>query len=156
MTKFTDAVFLVLKQEGGYVNNPNDLGGETKYGICKRDHPNIDIKNITPMQAMAIYQTNYWQPAYDQLNSQLIINKTFSVGVDIGIREANICLQRAVWAANGTYLIEDGDLGEISVSAINSCNTSILLAALKSELAGHYRMIKNPAEIKGWLNRAYS
>ena len=33
LTKFDDIIEVVLKHEGGYVNDPNDLGGETNYGI---------------------------------------------------------------------------------------------------------------------------
>jgi Glycosyl hydrolase 108/N-acetylmuramoyl-L-alanine amidase len=46
--------------EGGYVNNPADPGGETKFGICKRYHPDVDIKNLSREGAMAIYAREYW------------------------------------------------------------------------------------------------
>jgi len=50
----------VLSWEGGYVNDPRDPGGETKYGISKRAHPDVDIKNLTIEQAKAIYREEYW------------------------------------------------------------------------------------------------
>jgi len=50
----------ILRHEGGYVNNPNDPGGETKYGISKRSYPNVDIKNLTPEQALEIYHRDFW------------------------------------------------------------------------------------------------
>lgn len=50
------------RADGGYTNDPTDPGGETKYGISKRAHPNEDIKNLTPERALAIYQTDYWTP----------------------------------------------------------------------------------------------
>ena len=50
----------ILKMEGGYVNNPKDPGGETKYGISKRAYPNVDIKNLTKNDAIAIYYRDYW------------------------------------------------------------------------------------------------
>lgn len=50
----------VLKLEGGYVNNPKDKGGETKFGISKKSYPNLDIKNLTEEQAREIYYRNYW------------------------------------------------------------------------------------------------
>ncbi len=52
-----------LKHEGGYVNNPNDRGGETNWGISKKNHPNEDIKNMTPERASDIYAQDYWMPA---------------------------------------------------------------------------------------------
>ena len=50
----------ILKMEGGYVNNQKDPGGETKYGISKRAYPNVDIKNLTKNDAIAIYYRDYW------------------------------------------------------------------------------------------------
>ncbi|MEM0173017.1 MAG: glycosyl hydrolase 108 family protein [Sulfolobaceae archaeon] len=46
--------------EGGYVNNPHDPGGETKYGISKASFPNLDIKNLTLDEAVNIYRNMYW------------------------------------------------------------------------------------------------
>jgi hypothetical protein len=64
MKEHFDLAFeLTVGLEGGYENDPNDPGGETKYGICKKYHPNIDIKNLTIDQAKAIYYADYWLPA---------------------------------------------------------------------------------------------
>jgi lysozyme family protein len=52
----------ILEVEGGYVNDPHDPGGETKFGICKRSYPELDIKNLTIEKAMDIYKRNYWDP----------------------------------------------------------------------------------------------
>ena len=60
--KLKQSLQFVLKWEGGYVNDPKDPGGETKYGISKRAHPNEDIKNLTPERALVIYQNEYWTP----------------------------------------------------------------------------------------------
>ncbi len=51
------------KPNGGYTNDPADPGGETKYGIAKRYHPSVDIKNLTPEQAASIYANEYWDAA---------------------------------------------------------------------------------------------
>jgi len=61
--KFNSCVTLTLWLEGGYVNNPNDPGGETKYGISKRAHPNVDIANLTLDEAKEIYLDEYWMPS---------------------------------------------------------------------------------------------
>lgn len=60
MTAFDDAFGLVVGVEGGYVFNPEDPGGETKYGISKRRYPTIDIKNLTLDQAKVLYKRDYW------------------------------------------------------------------------------------------------
>ena len=50
-TTFEEIIEIVLEHEGGYVNDPDDAGGETKYGIAKRWYPDVDIKNLTKEQA---------------------------------------------------------------------------------------------------------
>jgi lysozyme family protein len=61
--EFIKAMKFVLKWEGGYTNDPNDPGGETKYGISKRSYPDLDIKNLTIEEATDIYYQNYWLKA---------------------------------------------------------------------------------------------
>ncbi|MCG6552497.1 MAG: hypothetical protein L7F77_09230 [Candidatus Magnetominusculus sp. LBB02] len=58
--KFERSIKFVLQAEGGYVNDPHDPGGETKYGISKRMHKDVDIKNLTVEEAKAIYYKDYW------------------------------------------------------------------------------------------------
>jgi len=54
------AIEFILQWEGGYVNDPQDPGGETKYGISKRAHPTVDIQALDRTQAEAIYKEKYW------------------------------------------------------------------------------------------------
>ena len=61
--KFGDAIKVILKHEGGYVNDSDDPGGETNMGISKRAYPEIDIKRLTEAEATAIYYDDYWRPA---------------------------------------------------------------------------------------------
>lgn len=42
---FDLAFEIIIGHEGGYVNDPRDPGGETRYGISKRAYPNEDINN---------------------------------------------------------------------------------------------------------------
>lgn len=61
--KFYDSLKFSIRWEGGYVNDPDDPGGETKWGISKKAHPEEDIKNLTPLRAAEIYYTEYWKPS---------------------------------------------------------------------------------------------
>ena len=56
---FEEIIEIVLEHEGGYVNDPDDAGGETKYGIAKRWYPDVDIKNLTKEQAKKIIDLNF-------------------------------------------------------------------------------------------------
>jgi lysozyme family protein len=57
---FIPALAFVFRWEGGYVDDPRDPGGETKYGISKRSYPDVDIKNLTREKAAEIYKRDYW------------------------------------------------------------------------------------------------
>lgn len=57
------ALTFVLKWEGEYSNDPNDPGGETKWGISKRSYPEEDIVNLTRDRALEIYANDYWLAA---------------------------------------------------------------------------------------------
>jgi hypothetical protein len=63
MSNFTKVIEFVLEHEGGYVNHPDDPGGETNMGISKRAYPDLDIKNLKKQQAVEIYKRDYWDKA---------------------------------------------------------------------------------------------
>jgi lysozyme family protein len=151
----------LMKAEGGYVNDPADLGGETKYGISKRSYPNLDIKNITLDQAKAIYYEDFWlKNKCNVIYGYGLAEKLFSISVNMGCKQAGILLQRALRTL-GVKLTEDGVIGPMTTAAMLRVDYASLLAALKSEAAGYYRLIANsiPSQNKfllGWLNRAYA
>ena len=60
---FEEIIEQVLEHEGGYVNDPDDPGGETKFGIAKKFNPDVDIKNLTKEGAKEIYRQKYWNPS---------------------------------------------------------------------------------------------
>ena len=81
-TPFAHALQSVLREEGGYVNNPADPGGETNFGISKRYHPTIDIRALTADQAGLIYKTGYWDPlGFSAISYEPIAIHLFHVAV---------------------------------------------------------------------------
>ena len=44
--QFFEIVNHTLEEEGGYVNDSTDKGGETNFGISKRAYPDLDIFNL--------------------------------------------------------------------------------------------------------------
>ena len=58
---FVESMKFILKWEGGYSNHVKDPGGETKYGISKRAHPELDIANLSVEKALEIYYEDYWK-----------------------------------------------------------------------------------------------
>jgi lysozyme family protein len=159
--KFLKAFEYLMYHEGGYVNDKNDTGGETRYGISKRSYPNLDIKNLTKDQAREIYHKDFWLKAKcEEINDDNLAIKLFDLCVNTGISQAVKLIQRALRSAK-QIVAEDGLIGPNTLSAINRADPTDLLAALKSESAGYYRMIvqANPSQqkfIQGWLRRAYN
>lgn len=67
MSNFDYAFGIVVGIEGGYVNDPKDPGGATRYGISKRTYPNEDIPNMTLDRAKFLYQRDFWDKTWDAL-----------------------------------------------------------------------------------------
>ena len=85
---FDTAFDRLMGNEGGYSNELNDPGGETKWGISKRSYPDLDIKNLTREQAKAIYLRDFWiRGAMDQLPPAVAF-QVFDFAVNSGIETA--------------------------------------------------------------------
>jgi len=109
MADFDRAIAFVLAREGAYVNNPADPGGETNFGICKRDYPALDIKNLTVAQATAIYKSDYWTPAGCEAMPWPLSLIVFDTAVNMGRGAAEELLHTAhnaqayLWARLDRY-----------------------------------------------------
>jgi len=161
---FTRAIDRLLGDEGSYVDNPADPGGETKFGITRREYPDLDIAALTRTDAVAIYFRDWWQRyRYSELPGP-IATKVFDLAVNIGPDHAVRCLQRALRAC-GRRVLEDGVLGRATTTAVVAANQLAMLAALRAEAAGYYRALAalergkradgDQEFLNGWLNRAY-
>ena len=93
---FEKAVFFTIEREGGYVNDPHDPGGETKYGISKRSYPDLDIPNLKREDAEAIYRKEYWDKCKCSDLPHGIDLLTFDAAVNQGPEAAIKMLQRAL------------------------------------------------------------
>ncbi len=47
---------------GGLTDHPKDPGGLTKWGIAQRSHPSVDIRALDKLDALMIYEREYWKP----------------------------------------------------------------------------------------------
>ena len=117
MKTFKEIIEKVLEHEGGYVNDPKDLGGETKYGITKRFYPDIDIKNLTIEQATEIYKKDYWDRNKVESLPQNLWHIYFDMCVNMGKRTAVKVLQRAA-VNKGKNIEVDGGLGPMTIGAL--------------------------------------
>lgn len=161
-----------LVHEGGFVNDPDDAGGATKYGISlktyRNNHPEATvetIKNLSLKDAEDFYYHNFWlHYGYDHISVDDLAIKIFDAAINTGTRQAHLCLQRALNCV-GAKLQEDGVIGEQTLNALNHGGCPewhfAILCAFRSELAGFYRLLatikpQNKKFLTGWLRRAYS
>jgi hypothetical protein len=87
---FEKAFELILRHEGGYVNDVDDPGGETKFGISARAHPDVNIKSLLEADAKQIYWEEYWlkYPQFGQISNPDYAAKVFDIGINIGPSKA--------------------------------------------------------------------
>ena len=139
MAHFERAIDKTLAWEGGYVNDPKDPGGETKYGISKRAHPDVDIKNLSREKACAIYKKHYWDPVLaDKIESQTKAEKIFDIGVNTGVRRTSKFAQAAAGLSDKSL---DGFIGKQSVQAINKTSDELFMLRLTVLQVAHYTNI---------------
>lgn len=112
MSRFDEAFARVIGEEGGYVNDPKDPGGETKFGISKRAYPDEDIARLTLERAKAIYRADYWNRIHGDELPPPIDEFTFDFAVNAGADMAVKILQRCVG------VLPDGELGPKTLEAI--------------------------------------
>jgi lysozyme family protein len=162
MATFKKAIEEVLLFEGGYVNDPDDPGKETNWGISSKHHPEIkDVSALTLEDAIQIYYKDYWVvgKAY-MVEDQAVANKLLSMQINTGIYQGTLALQRALRAMH-RQVDEDGIMGPQTAADVNKSDPKQLIAAFRSEAGNFYRLLiyKKPHLVKyqkGWLARAYA
>ena len=148
MNNFKDYIELILKDEGGYVNDPSDSGGETKYGISKRAYPNLNISKLSKEDAIAIYKRDYWNKSKCELLPYNLRYIHLDTSINMGISTAIKLLQKAA------KINIDGIIGPQTIEE----SKKVTLQNYIDERRKKYEEIikNNPKNIKfkkGWLSR---
>lgn len=170
---FIDAL---IKREGGYVNDPADRGGETKYGITKatalENGYKHSMRDLPIEKAKEIYISEYWiKPCFDQINllSPLVAEKLLDIGVNSGANFAKPLLQKALNLQSNQgklypCLTVDGVYGARTLTALQTFlklrgkeGEKVLFKMLNVYQGYHYISIteKNSSQSKfiyGWFN----
>lgn len=117
----------ILKTEGGYINDPDDSGGETNHGITKETAVQYgyvgDMKNLSRQTAFEIYEKLYWYaPGFDKISNELIAGELTDTGVNMGPKKAIKFLQRSLNSLNHKLLYADltvdGRIGNRTIEAL--------------------------------------
>ena len=166
MASFDQAIPLILKHEGGYVDDKDDLGGATNRGIIFKVFKQYaeqlglpatkeGLKQLTENQAKQIYKLQFWDKMRgDNIIDQQVANLIFDGFVNAGTNGIKIAQRVA-------GVDQDGILGAKSIATINAAAPRIIFEGIKDERIRYYHMIaerreKNKKFLKGWLNRINS
>ncbi len=158
---FEKTLPLILKYEGGYVNDPDDPGGETNKGIIKTTYdayrkkkglPIVSVLEITDEEVEDIYYNDYWlKGSCDKLFDDLAIAH-FDACVNSGIKQASKFLQRSCHAN------DDGIIGPKTLEKVAATDNKLLLQSYFVYRNSFYENLANAKPkmkkfLKGWLKR---
>lgn len=148
---FDEAFERVIGHEGGYVDDPEDPGKATKYGISQRSYPHEDIADMTLERAKMLYKRDFWGPASCDAIPQAARYAHFDMAVNSGVKAANKALQKAVGE------IEDGIIGPRTLTAAGSMPGPRLVARM---CAARLALMTNLPTFdrfgRGWTRRVLS
>lgn len=145
---FDECFDRLLGNEGGYVNNPDDPGGETNWGISKRSYPSLDIKSLTRDDAKVIYKRDF----YDRVNAYRlpgsVVFQLFDFAVNSGCDTAIRYFQRSLGVA------DDGHFGPHSIDVANQTSENDMLLGINAERLDFMTRLSNwPNASRGWARR---
>lgn len=163
MAKFEKAIEIILRHEGGYVNDPDDPGGETNFGIAKRGYPDEDIKKMTLSRAKEIYHRDHWFPLkLNKVRCQDIAEKILDMCVNFG-KGTGIRIVQLSLCTYGQKVDVDGIIGPQTIKALNSVKRKyqkIFIGIMTYYQMKRYigiceRRAKSKKFLRGWTRRAY-
>lgn len=156
----------IIKREGGYVDDPADPGGATKFGITLRTlakwrgHPvdKRDVMYLSEYEAGQIYEARYIDgPGYLGIADPHVLDFVVDSAVNFGPDDATPWLQQACNIL-GADLKVDGACGPKTVAVANSMNPlrlCVIMMALRIMKRGR-RITDAPSQSRfaaGWANR---
>jgi lysozyme family protein len=153
---FDRCVAATLFYEGGFVDNPNDSGGATNFGITKRTLESFlgktvtidDVKNLSSSVATEIYRASYWNQMLCASLPAGVDLMVFDFGVQSGPDTAIKTLQRLVGVN------PDGAIGKVTLPAVAKANPQNLINDLASARLAFLRGLVTYAEFgEGWERR---
>lgn len=153
---FQACVALVLKNEGGFVDDPDDPGGATNMGItigtlrAWRGQPVTveDVRTLSQQEARAIYRANYWNPLKCDELPLGVDMVVFDFGVNAGIRRSAMTLQQVVGVA------QDGIVGPETLAAVSKSAPAEVVDRFGTARLAYYKALRDWPEFgKGWTDR---
>lgn len=145
---FAAAFARTIGHEGGYVNDPRDPGGETKFGISKRAYPGEDIAGLTIERAAALYARDYWTPIKGDQLPDAVAAEVFDAAVNHGVSAGVRMLQRAVGVS------ADGIMGPVTLATAQAIEPMHFVLRFNAARLEFYADLPTfPAFGRGWARR---
>ena len=148
-----DAAFdRLMGHEGGYVNHPNDPGGETMWGVtiavARASGYTGPMRDLPRDTAKAIYRAQYWDKVQADRMPFSVAFQVFDAAVNHGTDRAAKLLQRAAGVT------DDGAIGPKTLAAVAAVPAPALLMLFNAEREQFYTDLKTwPSFGKGWSRR---
>lgn len=142
--------------EGGYVNDPDDPGGETNKGVTLRTLQSVnpkatsdDLKKLTGDGARKIFRELYVdKPGLDKL-PDVLQAEAVGLSINAGASRAIKVLQKAAGVE------QDGKLGPVTLAAVRKLDNNAVKEAVDDFYIGLVEQRpKLKKFLKGWLNRS--
>lgn len=163
---FYATIPLVLRYEGGFVDDSVDRGGKTNMGVTqkfldtykKKAGVNVaDVKDLTKKDAISLYKAEWDSRGFGLLDNANVAKLVYDFSVNSGPQTAIVFLQK-ILNKKGHNLTEDGFIGTKTNKAVNSVDEKWLKKELQKSRAEHCDKIvdKHPEQkrfIEGWFNR---
>jgi lysozyme family protein len=155
---FDDALAITLIAEGGYVDDPDDRGGATNFGVTQRTYdqfrrrhsmPLRPVREITEDEVYQVYQ-DYWTAVGADTLQWPLSAVMFDMAVNHGPSSAKKLLQRTL------EVREDGIVGPKTRFALGAFDTDSLTNHLLWTRVDRYRALARGNQAKflsGWLWR---
>lgn len=164
----------VIAIEGGYVNDPDDPGGATKYGITERVARDWgykgDMEALPKSTALKIYETLYVkEPGFDKLIeiNPAVAHKLIDAGINVGTARVSIWFQKALntyslSGVNYPMVREDGIIGPKTIASykalekiqgkIGACK--LVIKVLDGFQTAYYMSLTQYDKfLIGWMNK---
>ena len=150
MSRFADCFHLVLGTEGGYSNDPDDPGGETIWGITRRDHPDLWVEGRPSIEdAQDRYFTHYWRKAGCDRLAEPFDLLVFDSAVNQGIYPAVLAVQKAL------SVTPDGRVGPLTIAAAKAAGKEEVAMSLAYRALAYSQLHGFSRYGLGWLKRTY-
>lgn len=159
LSDYQRALKVTLQFEGGFVDDPDDRGGRTNYGVTQATYNNWrkskglefrDVKLIERGEIEDVY-LRYWRACKAHTMSWPLSLAVFDIAVNSGpIRAVKILQQALGLKADGQY----GPITTAAVARATPRETARRVCELREAFFRRLGAVPSQAKfLRGWLNR---